>query len=66
MTRQEVCGTVYQGEVKNKDALALVDPMNLMVGISMTPRITRNVGFRVALEMHNINLEVGQQKLGSQ
>ena len=48
MTRQEVCGTVYQGEVKNKDALALVDPMNLMVGISMTPRITRNVGFRVS------------------
>ena len=39
MTRQEVCGTVYQGEVKNKDALALVDPMNLMVGISMTQEL---------------------------
>ena len=30
----------------------------------MTPRITRKVGFRVALEMHHINLEVGDQNWG--
>ncbi len=64
MTRQEVCGTVYQGDVKNEDSLAIVDPTNLMIGLSMTPRLTRNVGLRVALEMHNINLEVGEQNWG--
>ena len=64
MTRQKVCGTVFRGEVKNKDALKLIDPTNLMVGLSMTPRITRKVGFRVALEMHHINLEVGDQNWG--
>lgn len=64
MTRQEVCGTVYTGDVKNEDALALVDPTNLMVGLSMTPRLSRNVGLRIAVEMHNINLEVGKQNWG--
>ena len=64
MTRQKVCGTVFRGGVKNKDALKLIDPTNLMVGLSMTPRITRKVGFRVALEMHHINLEVGDQNWG--
>ena len=34
---------------------------NLMFGMSMTPRITRKFAMRVAVELHNINLEVGDQ-----
>ena len=63
-TRQSVCGTVYSGDVKNPDATGLVDPTNLMVGMSMTPRITRKLAMRVALELHHINLEVGDQNWG--
>ena len=63
-TRQSVCGTVYSGDVKNPDATGLVDPTNLMLGMSMTPRITRKFAMRVAVELHNINLEVGDQNWG--
>ena len=64
MTRQTVCGTVFQGDIKNNDAISLVDPTNIMLGVSMTPRITRKVGFRIALEAHNLKPEVGEQNWG--
>ena len=63
-TRQSVCGTVYRGDVKNDDATGLVDPMNMMAGLSMTPRITRKVALRIAAEYHHINFQVGDNNWG--
>jgi len=53
-TRQPVCGTKFTGDIANPDALSVVDPMDIRVGISITPRITRKVGLRIAVDGHHL------------
>jgi hypothetical protein len=63
-TRQTVCGTVYSGDIGNPEALSTVDPMDLRVGLSILPRITRKVALRLAMDLHHLNVPMGDQNYG--
>jgi hypothetical protein len=62
--RQSVCGTVYSSKDGNPDALSNVDPMDLRVGFSISPRIAREFGVRFAADLHNLYLTSGTTYYG--
>ncbi|MDD9950603.1 MAG: hypothetical protein OXT67_03465 [Zetaproteobacteria bacterium] len=55
-SRQTVCGTVYSGLIQNPDSLHLVDPTDLRAGVSITPRMSRKLAIRFAVDMHHLTL----------
>ncbi len=63
-TRQTVCGTLYRGTVANDEALSAVDPTDLRVGLSITPRLSRSVGFRLGLDAHHLYAPMGTSNIG--
>lgn len=63
-TRQTVCGTVYSGKFSNEDALSTIDPMDLRVGLSISPRLSGKIGLRIAADMHQINIPSGDNHYG--
>lgn len=62
--REKVCGTVFKGDIANKDALSIMDPTNLKVGFSITPRLSRKLALRIALDMHHIHTNSGADNYG--
>lgn len=62
--REDVCGTVYSGDIKNPDAISTVDPTDIRVGLSITPRITRKIALRIAVDMHHIHYAMGSSNYG--
>jgi hypothetical protein len=63
---ETVCGNLFRGDLKNEDALSVVDPTDLRVGLSITPRLGRKVAMRLALDAHNIPLGTAEQSYGLQ
>lgn len=51
---ERVCGTVYSGSFANEDALSTVDPTDIRVGISITPRLSQKIAVRLALDGHHL------------
>ncbi|MBQ46987.1 MAG: hypothetical protein CMP10_05810 [Zetaproteobacteria bacterium] len=64
MKRETVCGTVFSGNFSNPDATSTVDPSNIKAGISISPRITRKFGMRIAVDIHNMHTTSGTQNYG--
>jgi hypothetical protein len=62
--RQTVCGTIYQGDIANPEALTVVDPMDLRVGLAISPRVTRDLTMRLGLDLHHLAIPVGTQTYG--
>jgi hypothetical protein len=62
--REKVCGTVFKGSISNPDALSVVEPTNLKVGFSITPRLSRKLALRIALDMHHIHTNSGIDNYG--
>lgn len=62
--RENVCGTVYSGDFANEDALSTVDPTDVRVGVSITPRLGRKLNMRFALDAHHIPLGDASQSYG--
>ena len=62
-TRETVCGTKFSGG-DNPDSLTRLDPTDLRVGISISPRIGRDFGIRLAADAHNIPIHVGGNNYG--
>ena len=52
--RQKVCGTKYSGTVNNPESPTLLDPMDIRVGMSMTPRLGRKIALRFAVDLHHL------------
>ena len=52
--RQKVCGTKYSGTVNNPESPTLLDPMDLRLGLSMTPRLGRKIALRFAVDLHHL------------
>lgn len=63
-TRQTVCGTVFQGSFANPHAVSTVDPTDIRVGFSITPRFGRKVALRLAVDMHQIPYASGDLNYG--
>lgn len=52
--RETVCGNVYRGSFANEDALSTVDPTDIRVGVSITPRLSKSLSIRFALDAHQL------------
>ncbi len=65
-TRQNVCGNKFQGTFGNADALSVLDPTDVRVGLSITPRITHSANLRLALDAHNLPVGSAAQSYGLQ
>jgi hypothetical protein len=63
---ERVCGTLYSGDFGNEDALSTVDPTDIRVGIAITPRLSRSLGMRFALDAHQIPVGSADQSYGLQ
>jgi len=57
--RQTICGTTYSGKVNNPDSLFLVDPTDIRMGFSITPRITNKLALRFDLDVHHLYIPSG-------
>lgn len=56
-TRHTVCGTNFESDsTKDKNSLANLDPTDIRAGISITPRMSRKVAFRLAFDYHYITV----------
>lgn len=62
--RETVCGNVYHGDIENEDALSVVDPTDIRVGLSISPRLARNFTMRIAFDAHHMWLDSGDQVIG--
>ncbi len=51
---ERVCGTVFSGDFANADAISTVDPTDIRVGVSITPRLTQKLAVRLAIDGHHI------------
>ena len=63
---ERVCGTVYSGSFANEDALSTVDPTDLRIGLSITPRLSQKVALRLALDAHHLPLGDSSRSYGLQ
>lgn len=63
-TRQTVCGNLYRGKIENEEALSVIDPTDIRVGISITPRLSRKMALRIGLDAHHIYLPSGASTIG--
>ncbi len=62
-----VCGALFSGSVKNQDDNALLDPMELRVGYSITPRIKTfgpTTNLRIAADAFPIPITTGGKSYG--
>lgn len=64
MVRETVCGTKFSGKFSNPDAISTIDPTDLRLGLSITPRFSREFGMRVAVDLHHLDFESGGNHYG--
>lgn len=63
-TRQTVCGTKYYGSISNQDALSIIDPTDIKIGLSITPRFSRKIALRLLGDIHNIHYKFANYHYG--
>ncbi|MFK7871697.1 MAG: hypothetical protein AB8C84_00805 [Oligoflexales bacterium] len=63
-TRHSICGTVFNGSVRNKEALSVVDPTDIRIGVSIMPRIFRKITLRFAADLHHLYVTDGTNFYG--
>lgn len=62
--RETVCGTKFTGDIDNADALSILDPTNMRVGFSMTPRLGQKFAARISLELQHLGVASGGNHYG--
>lgn len=62
--RERVCGTVFKGSFENPEAISTVDPTDIRLGLSITPRFSSKFAARVALDLHHLPLTIGENHYG--
>lgn len=62
--RQQVCGTKITGSVVNPESPALLDPTDLRVGVSITPRLTHSTSLRFAFDLQHLYFTDGTHYYG--
>jgi len=63
-SRINVCGTVFHGEFANQEAVSTVDPADIRLGVSITPRFGHKLGARIAVDMHHNVVIAGDKVYG--
>lgn len=62
--RQTICGAVYSGSIVNQESLLQVDPTDIRMGVSLTPRISTKVAMRIAVDLHHLYVNSGETYYG--
>ncbi|RYD71951.1 MAG: hypothetical protein EOP84_24015, partial [Verrucomicrobiaceae bacterium] len=62
--RERVCGTVFKGSFENPEAISTVDPTDVRLGLSMTPRFSSKLAARIALDLHHLPVTIGDNHYG--
>lgn len=62
-TRESVCGTVFKGDISADDPRA-VDPTDIRLGFSITPRFSKTISTRLAVDIHNLSYAAGSKNYG--
>lgn len=62
--RERICGNKFTGSFANDDALSTVDPTDARIGFSITPRLARKISARLALDVHQLPIVVGESEYG--
>ena len=65
-TRETVCGTSYSGDFGNEEAPSTIDPTDIRVGMAITPRVSRKLSMRLAVDAHHLAYASGTQSYGLQ
>ncbi len=63
-TRQKICGAQFTGTINNPDSLGLMDPTDIRVGVSITPRLFHRFSLRFSADLHHLSLQSGTQYYG--
>ncbi len=63
-TRESVCGTVFHGDFANAEALSTVDPTDIRIGFSITPRFGNKLGARIGIDVHHAPIVAGDKVYG--
>lgn len=64
--REEVCGTVFRGDLANPEAISVVDPTDIRFGLSITPRFSHSLAARIAVDVHHMPFVAGEKVYGLQ
>ncbi len=64
LTDQSVCGTKFSLAGNSFNQLSAIDPMDLRGGISISPRLSRTLSFRLAADVHHYYLKGGSNYYG--
>ncbi len=62
--RENVCGTKFSGQFSNPEALSTLDPTDIRLGMSITPRFGRSFGVKIALDAHHLSTSLGNRTYG--
>ena len=62
--RETVCGTKFTGSFANPDAISTIDPTDIRIGFSITPRLGRKIGLRIAADIHHFHVASGENNYG--
>ncbi|MBF0442879.1 MAG: hypothetical protein HQK54_13315 [Oligoflexales bacterium] len=62
--REITCGTAFKGQIKNPDAVSNLDPTDIRVGVSITPRLARKLALRIGLDAHHLLATSGESNYG--
>lgn len=54
--RQRICGSKFGGTINNPESPYLLDPTDIRMGLSISPRISRDMTIRFAADLHHLYL----------
>ena len=63
-SEQSICGTKFNLNGNFFDPMQAIDPTDIRAGLSISPRITRNLSFRLAADVHHYYLKSGTSYYG--
>jgi hypothetical protein len=63
-TRHTICGTVFTGDINNTEALSIIEATDIRIGMSITPRLSRDLGLRFAIDGHHLYFDDGKKSYG--
>ncbi|MDA9951142.1 hypothetical protein N9D31_01080 [Oligoflexaceae bacterium] len=64
---ETICGTVFEPGtpfVQDNQPLSSIDPTDIRLGFSITPRLSRKIALRLALDVHHLPIQIGDSQLG--
>ncbi len=62
--RMAVCGTKFSGTTRNSEDTNIIAPTDTRIGLSITPRLSHDIGLRFAVDIHHIYYTSGDQTYG--